>query len=144
MSHFRPSDFVRSRRGFYLQSGSGLGNFLGTAFKTIAPHVKAIGEKVIASPVVKDVLSTAKKSALDAGLQLAADTLKGKNKNLGEKLGNAKQQIADTIENSMSTSSSRKRKVKSNSNKYYYRKRMRLNNRKSKTRHMDIFDEDFV
>lgn len=131
MSHFRPSDFVQSRRLFSAQSGKGLGNFLGTAYKTVAPHIKTVGEKVISSPVVQDVLTTAKKSAVDAGLQLAADALKGRNKNLGAKLGRAKQQIADTIENSMSTSKTRKRKAASK------------RRGGKKTKFTDIFDEDF-
>ncbi len=133
MSRFRPSDFVQSRRGFQAQSGNGLGNFLGTAYKTIAPHIKTVGEKVISSPVVQDVLATAKKSAKDAGLQIAADTLKGGNKNLGAKLGRAKREIAKTIEDSVSASKSQKRKAPTK----------RRGGKKLKVHYTDIFDEDF-
>lgn len=134
MSFFKPTN--ESRRLFCAQSGKGIGNFLGTAYKTIAPHIKTVGEKIISSPVVEDVMLTAKKSVLDAGLQIAADTLKGKNKNLGQKLGRAKKQIAETIEGSISTNKSQKRKKGS-------RAASSKRKRGNKGRFSDIFDEDF-
>jgi hypothetical protein len=66
-------------RGRYIQRGRGIGSILSSFFRTVFPIVKSIGSSILKSPVTKEVLSTAKNSAIDAGLNIAADALSGEN-----------------------------------------------------------------
>lgn len=120
---------MRRRGGPGLQTGRGLGNFLGTSYKSIAPHVKAKGDQITKVPIVEDGLSAAGKTAANAGIAVSLDTLKGQNKNLG--VTQAKQVINDSIEGSGKKGRKRKTAAKSTSGK------------KRKRRSNDIFDEDF-
>ena len=91
-------------RGPYIQRGRGLGNFLGSLYKSMLPVVKTIGGQIASSPITKNVLKTAKRSAKEAGLNIATDVLSGKKKfaaSLGENISTAKQAIADTLEQSL-------------------------------------------
>lgn len=104
MARVYHGQYTQKGAGYGLQTGRGIGNFLGDMYRRAVPHMKTIGKKVVNSPVAQDVFKTAKKAAVEAGLQLAADTLRGRSaKNtLSEKVGKAKRDIASTIENSLS------------------------------------------
>ena len=104
-------EYVQKGAGYGLQTGRGVGDFLGKMYhkaaphiKSAIPHIKSVSKKVAASPVARDIFKTAKKNAIEAGLQLAVDSLQGKGvkKNLGEKVGKAKREIVETIQKSLS------------------------------------------
>lgn len=108
MARFHQGESVKTGAGYgyNLQSGRGVGDFLGKMYHQAAPHIKTIGKKVAASPVAQDVFKTAKKAALEAGLQIASNALRGRSgvaSTLGEKVGKAKKDIADTIQKSLSS-----------------------------------------
>lgn len=48
-------------------------------FKGVVPALQMWGQSLYASPLTKQVLETAKRTALEAGLNVASDTLAGKN-----------------------------------------------------------------
>jgi hypothetical protein len=66
-------------RGAYHQRGRGLGSMFAGLARTVFPILKSLGKSIISSPTTKEILKSAKKSAINAGLDLAADTLSGKN-----------------------------------------------------------------
>lgn len=130
-SRFLESDFLarRGRGAVGLQTGRGLSNFLGTSYKAIAPHIKAKCDEVTKVPIVEEGLSAAGKTAANAGIAVAVDSLKGRNKKLG--VAEAKQAINSTIEDAVRKGRKRKSVGKSAKGK---KKQRRAN---------DIFDEDF-
>jgi hypothetical protein len=86
-------------RGRYIQRGRGFGSILSSFFRTVLPVVKSIGSSIIKSPITKQVLSTARNSAIDAGLNIAADALSGENvgDSLQKHAGTVAQNIAQTV-----------------------------------------------
>jgi len=66
-------------RGPYVQRGRGFGSTLGSMFRGVVPALKMLGHQFITSPHTKAVLDTAKRSAAELGLNVARDTLEGKN-----------------------------------------------------------------
>lgn len=81
-------------RGKYIQRGGGFFQFVSSLVKKAIPVVKSI----FGAPVTQRVLKKAKNSAINAGLNLAGDTLKGENvkdsfksnlKRVGKDLGSA-------------------------------------------------------
>lgn len=66
-------------RGRYIQRGQGIGSILSSLWKTVYPAVKSLLTGLSRSPITKKVIKAAKKSAIDAGLNIAADTLSGEN-----------------------------------------------------------------
>lgn len=68
-------------------------------FKGVVPAAKLMGRTVYDSPITKQVLETAKRSALEAGLNVATDALEGKNVKVSLK-GNmtaAKKKVSDSL-----------------------------------------------
>jgi hypothetical protein len=87
-------------RGPYIQRGRGLGNFLGQLLNSFRPTAAALAEKVVNSPITKKILKTAKRSALEAGLNIATDVLGEKKKiatSVGENVSSAKRAIAKSL-----------------------------------------------
>lgn len=86
-------------RGKYLQRGRGIGSVLASFFNTVLPVAKSIGQSIINSPLTKQVLTTAKNSAIDAGLNIAADALSGENigRTVKKNLAQAGENIGQTI-----------------------------------------------
>lgn len=91
-------------RGPYIQRGSlqrgrGIGSTLRSIFHGVFPAMKSMGRKLWESPVTKGILNSAKNSAIEAGINVVSDTLKGKN--VGESLkGNvstAKKAVTDSL-----------------------------------------------
>lgn len=70
------------RSELYHQRGSGVGAIFSTLFRTLVPLVGKVfnlGSTVAKTQTGQRVLQAAKKSALNAGLELAKDTLQGEN-----------------------------------------------------------------
>ena len=86
-------------RGPYVQRGRGFGSTLGSMFKGIVPAMKLWGQRVYDSPHTKSILETAKNSALEAGLNVAQDTLSGKNvkESVRGNVTAAKRKVSDSL-----------------------------------------------
>lgn len=66
----------------YLMRGSGIGSIFSNIFKAIIPLASKainIGRKVAASSTGQKIIKAAKRTAVDAGLDIANDVLKGEN-----------------------------------------------------------------
>lgn len=66
----------------YLMRGSGIGSIFSNIFRGIIPLASKavnIGRKVISSPTGQKIMKAAKRTAIDAGLDIATDVLQGKN-----------------------------------------------------------------
>jgi len=62
----------------YEMRGSGIGSIFSNIFRKIVPFAKSlfgIGKKVVSSTTGQQVLKAAKRTAIDAGLNIAHDTL---------------------------------------------------------------------
>ncbi len=97
-------------RGPYIQRGRGLGSTLGSMFKGVIPAMQVMGRKILESPVTQKVLKTAKRSAIEAGLNLATDALEGENLNesLSKNMSTAKKVVTDSLISALKRS---KRKI---------------------------------
>lgn len=86
-------------RGRYIQRGRGIGSLLSSFFRTVLPIVKSIGSSIIKSPITKEVLTVAKNSAIDAGLNIAADVLSGENvaSSVREKANKVSKKVATAL-----------------------------------------------
>jgi hypothetical protein len=113
-------------RGPHVQRGRGIGGTLGSIFKAAAPAAMRVGRKILASPVTKDVAHAAKRSALQAGLNVVKDTLSGRDagESLKENLDTAKDAVTNSLLSSVANSAintvapSKKRKVQRPRQKY--------------------------
>ena len=63
--------------GAYLQRGRGLGGIFRSFYSKLVPVLKTVGNIILESPVTQNVLEAAKNSAVNAGLNIAAETLAG-------------------------------------------------------------------
>lgn len=64
----------------YEMRGSGIGSIFSNIFRKIVPFAKklfGLGKKVVSSTTGQQVLKAAKRTAIDAGLNIAHDTLNG-------------------------------------------------------------------
>ena len=86
-------------RGPYVQRGEGIGSTLTSMFKGVYPALQAMGQKLMNSSITQKVLKTAKRSAVDAGLNVAKDVLKGKKigESLSENISAAKKAVTDSL-----------------------------------------------
>jgi hypothetical protein len=82
-----------------IQRGRGIGSTLSSMFKGVIPAMKLMGHKLLESPITQKILKTAKRSAIDAGLNVAKDTLQGKNlkESLKENVATAKKSVTDSL-----------------------------------------------
>lgn len=130
-------------RGPYIQRGRGIGSTLRAMFKGVVPVMQVMGQKLMASPITKRILKTAKQSAIEAGVNVATDTLGGKNvgKSLAENVTTASKAVTDSLVSAL-------KKVKANSNSEIKkpptkRKRGVAARKSKKKRYSDIFEENF-
>jgi hypothetical protein len=86
--------------GPFIQRGRGLGSLLGSLFKAVIPVASRVGRSIIRSPITKSVLRTAKDAAIEGGLSLAVDALRGNKvaESAQQNVEQAKNKIADAIE----------------------------------------------
>ena len=85
--------------GAYVQRGRGYGGTLWSLYTRLIPTLKSAGTKILESPVTQNILETAKNSAVNVGLNIAADTLGGQKvkKNLKRNLSHAKREIESAL-----------------------------------------------
>ena len=137
-------------RGPYIQCGRGLGGILNSMYKSVVPAMQLFGQKLLASPKTQEVLNTVKKSALEAGMNVVKDTLRGKNfgSSVSDNVSSAKEAISESLLSALD-----KKKVVSVAEPRIVKKRKRANTfsttpahgRKAKTRksYSDLFEENF-
>lgn len=138
-------------RGPYLQRGRGIGGTLSSMFKRVIPAMQVLGRNFLASPITQQVLNTAKRSALQAGLDVTTDALEGKD--MGESLSKHVTTAKNAVSNSLltalkrvgSTESKAKKVRKTNikpasKNKVYG---FVHKSKKRQKRHKDLFDSQF-
>jgi hypothetical protein len=142
-------------RGPYIQRGRGIGSSLTAMFKGAIPALKLFGEKIIQSPVTKEIVKTAKRSALDAGLNVASDLLKGKKikQSVSENVDTAKKAVTNSLVTALEKAKvdtvgkkpvvkSKKMSGKRGKKQVTFPTTRKSRKRKSKT--YDIFEENFV
>lgn len=128
-------------RGPHVQRGRGVGSTLSAMFKDVFPAAQIIGKKVLASPLTKKVLKTAKRSAVDAGLQIAKDVLHGKKlkESLNENVSSAKKSVKKSLLTALSNAES-----PSITEEKPVCKRKVAVRRGKKKQYSDIFEQKFV
>jgi hypothetical protein len=65
-----------------VQTGRGLGTILSSIFRTIAPYAKTllnVGKRIFSSRPAQAIVKSAQQSALQSGLNVVDDVIKGKN-----------------------------------------------------------------
>lgn len=66
----------------YIQRGAGIGSFFSSIYRAVVPVLRAIGvvgAKAVKGPVGQAVVKKAKRSAMQAGLNIAEDAINGEN-----------------------------------------------------------------
>lgn len=93
------TESMNFHRGPYLQRGKGLGNILGSLFRAALPVVSSIGRSIFSSPITRNLAHTAKKAAIDTGLNVISDVVEGKNlgESVKDNLGEARSRIAQSL-----------------------------------------------
>ena len=139
-------------RGPYIQRGRGIGGVLSSMFKSVVPALQVFGKNLLASPTTQDILKTAKQSTLQAGLNIAKDTLGGKNfgDSFKENVTTAKKAVTDSLMSALNnakvsnaenvaTVGGRKRKL---GDKLTVVAKVGRKSKKKKS-YADLFEEDF-
>jgi hypothetical protein len=130
------------------QRGRGLGSTLSSMFKGVVPALQFMGRKLLDSPITQKALKTAKKSAIEAGLNVATDTLQGRNfgESLKDNVSTAKKAVTDSLLTALNNAKvpavrGKAKRVKAAGRK----KNLPLTHVGKKRRkiHGDIFDEVF-
>lgn len=128
-------------RGPYIQRGRGVGSTLNTMFKGVIPAAQIMGKQILASPVTKKVLKAAKRSALDAGFQVATDVLQGKKlkESVKENVSSAKK----AVKKSLLTALTNAEASDSVEEKPTRKKKVGVRRGGNKKRYSDIFEQKF-
>lgn len=97
MSHYRNSCSLHT--GAYIQRGRGVGGTFWSLYSKLVPKLKTGASIILESPITQNILETARDSAVDIGVKIAADTLSGVkfNKAVKRNLSIAKNEIAETL-----------------------------------------------
>ena len=99
---------MRFHSGPYIQRGRGVGSVFRAFAQFVLPALKAIGKNIISSPTVrklgKATLKGVKRTAVDAGLNIANDALAGENIIDSIKKNVTGQKLVGNIQNSLSKS----------------------------------------
>lgn len=87
----------------YTMRGAGIGSFFSSLFRGLIPlanNLFKVGTRAARSEAGQRVLSAAKRTAIDAGLDIAHDTLKGKNLKQAAKkhLANAGEKMVSVLD----------------------------------------------
>ena len=101
-------------QGRFVQRGNGLGSIFSGFMRYVMPAAKFFGKKIISSPITKNIVNTAKKSAIQAGLSTVQDIMSGEN--VGQSLKRNLSRVGDDVletasKELMSGSGARKRKL---------------------------------
>lgn len=83
-----------------MQRGQGIGNLLGSLFKSFIPVASKIGRSILGSPITKSVLRGARDAALEGGLNVATDALRGAdvNRSIEKNLEGARNSVAGAVD----------------------------------------------
>lgn len=86
-------------RGSFSQRGRGLGNIFGSLMRAVVP----IGKSIFKSPITKSILRTVRDTALEGGVSMASDALRGRDvgESFQDSLGTAKNRLADSLESGL-------------------------------------------
>lgn len=95
---------LRFRGGERLQRGRGIGGLLRLVKSVFSPFIKSAGKTIVkaaTSDTGKNILNSVKDQALETGLHLASDALRGKDmkESVQNEVQNVKRKAADFIEN---------------------------------------------
>ena len=95
---------LRFRGGERLQRGRGIGGLLRLVKSVFSPFIKSAGKTIVkaaTSDTGKNLLNTVKDQAIETGLHLTADALRGKDmkESVQNEVQNVKRKAADFIEN---------------------------------------------
>ena len=140
---------LRFKGGERLQRGRGIGGLLRLVKSLFTPLVKSAGKSIVkaaTSNTGKAVLNSIKDQAIDSGIKLASDALRGEdmNESLQTELQTVKRKAVDGLE-----SVARKKKKKQNDFRYNpktaYIKQKNTKHNQHKRRIIkkkDLFDDD--
>lgn len=83
--------------------GQGFGSIISSLFKTIIPVVGRLGKRFITSDIAKSAFKGVKDAAIEGGINLATDALRGDSIEASAKknLAAARNKIADSVESSL-------------------------------------------
>ena len=106
---------VHQSRDLYMR-GAGIGNIFTNIFRGVLPLVKSlfgVGAKAIKSSAGQTIIREAKRSALKAGLNVAADALSGQNipKSLKHNVKHAGRKVVKSLSRPPPTKKSTKSKA---------------------------------
>ena len=95
---------LRFRGGERLQRGRGIGGLLRLVKSVFSPLIKSAGKTIVkaaTSNTGKQLLNTVKDQAIETGVKLATDALRGEDmkESVQNEIQNVKRKAADVIEN---------------------------------------------
>lgn len=116
-----------------VQVGRGLGSVLTSVFRTLSPYAKTLlnfGRRIFTSKPGRAIVKTAQQSAVESGLKVVDDVIKGKNvkaslkenvkavaKNVGSSTLTQVKKMVDSVEGSPSSRKRPKKKKTGDSSK---------------------------
>lgn len=97
-------------KGAFSQRGRGLGNIFGSLMRAVIP----LGKSIFRSPITKSILNSVKDSAIQGGVSVASDALRGGDvkESLKKNLGNARDRLANTLDSNFQTGKRSKKRGK--------------------------------
>ena len=142
-------------RGPYIQRGQGFGSSLSAMFKGVIPALKLFGEKIVQSPITKEIINTGKRSLVDASLNVADDFLKGKKikPSISENVATAKKAVTKSLVSALEkakaatigeTPAVKSKKTSGTRVKKQVTLSTARKSRKKKSKTYDIFSENFT
>ena len=139
---------LRFKGGERLQRGRGIGGLLRLVKSLFTPLVKSAGKSIVkaaTSNTGKAVMNSIKDQAIDSGIRLASDALRGEDmdESLHNELQSVKRKAADGLE-SVVRKKKKQNDYRDNSNTTYIkRKKTKYNQPKRRIiKKKDIFDDD--
>ena len=139
---------LRFKGGERLQRGRGIGGLLRLVKSLFTPLVKSAGKSIVkaaTSNTGKAVLNSIKDQAIDSGIRLASDALRGgdMDESLHNELQSVKRKAADGLE-SVVRKKKKQNDFRDNSNTAYIkRKKTKYNQPKRRIiKKKDFFDDD--
>ena len=139
---------LRFKGGERLQRGRGIGGLLRLVKSLFTPLVKSAGKSIVkaaTSNTGKAVLNSIKDQAIDSGIRLASDALRGgdMDESLHNELQSVKRKAADGLE-SVVRKKKKQNDFRDNSNTAYIkRKKTKYNQPKRRIiKKKDLFDDD--
>ena len=141
---------LRFKGGERLQRGRGIGGLLRLVKSLFTPLVKSAGKSIVkaaTSNTGKAVLNSIKDQAIDSGIRLASDALRGEDmdESLHNELQSVKRKAADGLESVVRKKKKKKQNdYRDNSNTTYIKhKKTKYNQPKRRIiKKKDIFDDD--